>query len=99
MALLQRLEGILVLMGDFNFSGIQGELGPIRERLADTYEIAGSGTEIVAKRGTVTGRLPYRLDHIFVDPRYLRVEAVGLTSEAHREASDHFGYYACLEPL
>lgn len=98
-ALLQALEGPLVVMGDFNFSGAYGELAPIRERLADTFEVAARGTEEVRQRGTVLGWPRYRLDHVFLDPEHFRVEAVGLLPEGHRDTSDHIGYFACLTPL
>jgi endonuclease/exonuclease/phosphatase family metal-dependent hydrolase len=97
--LLEGLDGPAMIMGDLNFSGIQGELGPILKKWADACDSAAKGGEDVKKTGTVMGRLPYRLDYIFVDARRFRVETVGLMSEAHRKASDHIGYYACLAPL
>jgi endonuclease/exonuclease/phosphatase family metal-dependent hydrolase len=99
-AILDRLKSPLILMGDLNFADLDGALEPLRERLVDAAEaVKTAGAREVLDRGTVRGLFTYRLDYVLIDPRAFRVKKVGLLPDAYRDASDHIGFFADVEPV
>ncbi len=101
-ARLAKVEGPLVVLGDFNARPKAARLKPVRERLSDAAEIAdGKGVPEVVRHATfmrdakpVAGA---RIDYIFVDPKFVAVRDVRLLDRAHWPASDHIGVIAALE--
>jgi endonuclease/exonuclease/phosphatase family metal-dependent hydrolase len=96
---LAAVKGPVIVLGDFNARPNARRLAPMRERFTDAVDSeTADGAKEVRRLPTFTrdGQpvAGARIDHIFVDPRFLDVRAVGLIDRAHWPASDHIGMTA-----
>lgn len=101
LAHLVAVKGPVVVLGDFNARPRSERLAPMRTRFVDAADSeTAEGAKDVRRLPTFTrdgqAIAGARIDHIFVDPAFLDVRAVGLIDRAHWPASDHVGVTARL---
>ncbi len=92
--LLAEITQPICLLGDFNCAPESPLLAGLKDRLADTCQLAGTeSSQQAMTRGTlVEGQM--RGDYIWVDPHRFAVHEAGLVADQHRKISDHLGYFA-----
>jgi endonuclease/exonuclease/phosphatase family metal-dependent hydrolase len=92
--------GALLLGGDFNADPAWPEMAPLRARWTDAFAaVHPSATgDTVTTLNPAHGHAPVRIDHLFVDPQWLRPLAAMVImttpTPAGVWASDHFGLWA-----
>ena len=96
MKIVEKIEGPVVLMGDFNRVSGHPDLIPINESqiLVDSCKEVDTETSVTALiRGTLTHFQRNRIDYIFVDSHSFEVKDAGLVSAEYWDASDHIAYF------
>jgi len=92
-----RVNGPLVLMGDFNIAPNDDALAPLKEMMIDTCRaVDTSGSREAEALGTLSGDRR-RIDQIWAAVDGFHVRDAGLLPPRHRWVSDHVGYFADVE--
>ncbi|MBT8362370.1 MAG: endonuclease/exonuclease/phosphatase family protein [Deltaproteobacteria bacterium] len=95
--IIQWLEDItspVCMLGDLNLGPDDPVLHPLKERLADSCQLAQTR---LSEEANIKGSLlkgDMRVDYIWIEPRFFTVQEAGLIPEPHRGVSDHIGYFA-----
>ena len=84
-----------VLIGDFNVESHDGRFELLGSEFLDTALAVDSFSAKEARTlGTWGDGLGYRIDYVLVRPTEFQVVDAGIVGPEHREASDHYAYYA-----
>lgn len=86
------------ILGDLNLDPDDPLLYPLKERLADSCQLAQTRLSEEAKMKGSLLKGDRRVDYIWIEPRFFTVQEAGLTPEPYRTISDHIGYFADVLP-
>ena len=95
MSIVNKIDGPVILLGDFNRSDWDYEMEPVHDSLIDTCKaVSTENSKNVVTVGTGFGRI----DYIFVQDKYFTVLDAGIVSvKKYRYASDHIAYYSIVK--
>ncbi len=89
-----KIDGAVVLLGDFNRKEWDIEMAPVHDSFIDTCRaVSTENSKNVVTAGTGFGRI----DYIFVQDKYFTVLDAGIYSPKYFKASDHYAYYTILK--
>ena len=94
MRIANKIDGPVVLLGDFNRKEWDIEMEPVLDSFVDTCRaVSTANSKNVVIAGTGFGRI----DYIFVQAKYFTVLDAGIYSTEYFKASDHYAYYTILK--
>lgn len=95
MGIANKIDGPVVLLGDFNRKEWDIEMEPVHDSFIDTCRaVSTENSKNVVYTGTGFGRI----DYIFVQDKYFTVLDAGIYSlQNFYKASDHYAYYTLLK--